>query len=60
MPCSAGLYFGVLLFIDIWLLLIPVPQSSYLHELTGLDYHQMIRWHRWVEGQHPASPFPQG
>ncbi|KAL6785951.1 FRE1D [Auxenochlorella protothecoides x Auxenochlorella symbiontica] len=44
----AGLYFGVLLFIDIWLLLIPVPQSSYLHELTGLDYHQMIRWHRWM------------
>lgn len=46
MPYSAALYFGVLLYIDVWLLLLPIPQSSFLQELSGLDYHQMIRWHR--------------
>lgn len=44
----AALYFGVILFIDVWLLLLPVPQSNYLQDLTGLDYHSMIRWHRWM------------
>ncbi|KAL6785949.1 FRE1C [Auxenochlorella protothecoides x Auxenochlorella symbiontica] len=44
----AGLYFGVLLFIDVWLLLLPIPQSSFLQDLSGMDYHQMIRWHRWM------------
>ena len=42
----AALYFGVVLFIDVWMLLLPIPQSSFLQDLSGLDYHQMIRYHR--------------
>lgn len=37
---------GKSLMIDVWVLLLPIPQSSFLQELIGLDYHQMIRWHR--------------
>ena len=31
---------------NIWMLFLPIPQSSFLQQLTGLGYSQMIRYHR--------------
>lgn len=36
-----------MLFVNMWLLFLPIPQSSFLQQLTGLSYSSMIRYHRW-------------
>lgn len=45
-PNSAGRQFGVLMFIDVYLLLLPIPRSSFLQDLAGLDHAAMIRYHK--------------
>ncbi|KFM29167.1 putative ferric reductase transmembrane component [Auxenochlorella protothecoides] len=44
----AGRQFGVLMFIDVYLLLLPIPRSSFLQDLAGLDHAAMIRYHKFL------------
>lgn len=43
-----ALIFGIMMWPNLWLLFLPIPQSSFLQQLTGLAYSQMIRYHRWI------------
>uniref|UniRef100_A0A1D1ZM76 Uncharacterized protein n=1 Tax=Auxenochlorella protothecoides TaxID=3075 RepID=A0A1D1ZM76_AUXPR len=43
---EASTQFGQLMFIDLWLLFLPIPRSSFLKDLTGLDQQAMIRYHK--------------
>lgn len=45
-PCRAAITFGIMMWPNLWLLFLPIPQSSFLQQLTGLDYSHMIRYHR--------------
>lgn len=45
--CRAAITFGIMLWPNIWVLFFPIPQSNFLQWLTGLNYSQMIRYHRW-------------
>jgi hypothetical protein len=44
--CRVGLIFGIMMWPNLWLLFLPIPQSSFLQQLSGLNYSQMIRYHR--------------
>lgn len=46
LPCRVALTFGIMMWPNLWLLFLPIPQSSFLQQLTGLDYSRMIRYHR--------------
>lgn len=54
--CRMALTFGIMLWPNLWLLFFPIPQSSFLQELSGLGYSQMIRYHRWEGGWSSMSP----
>uniref|UniRef100_A0A1D2A9N1 FAD-binding FR-type domain-containing protein n=2 Tax=Auxenochlorella protothecoides TaxID=3075 RepID=A0A1D2A9N1_AUXPR len=45
---EASTQFGQLMFIDLWLLFLPIPRSSFLKDLTGLDQQAMIRYHKFL------------
>ncbi|KAI7839460.1 hypothetical protein COHA_006861 [Chlorella ohadii] len=48
MTGRVALTFGIMMWPNLWLLFLPIPQSSFLQQLTGLDYSRMIRYHRWL------------
>ncbi|KAI3436428.1 hypothetical protein D9Q98_005845 [Chlorella vulgaris] len=39
---------GIMMWPNIWLLFLPAPQSSFLQALTGIQFTEMIRYHRWI------------
>jgi hypothetical protein len=39
---------GIMMWPNIWLLFLPAPQSSFLQALTGIQFTEMIRYHRHV------------
>ncbi|KAI3436430.1 hypothetical protein D9Q98_005847 [Chlorella vulgaris] len=43
-----ALIFGLMMWPNIWLLFLPMPQSSFLQALTGIQFTEMIRYHRWI------------
>ncbi|KAL0041029.1 hypothetical protein WJX77_002724 [Trebouxia sp. C0004] len=43
-----ALSFGWLCFLDLSVLFWPIAQNSFLHQLTGVPYPVLIRFHRWV------------
>lgn len=46
----AGKQFGVLMFIDIFLLFLPMARGSVLEDSTGLSHEDMLRYHKCVGG----------
>ena len=44
--CRVAIIFGIMMWPNIWMLFFPIPQSSFLQTLTGLQYTEMIRYHR--------------
>ncbi|KAL0045657.1 hypothetical protein WJX82_000761 [Trebouxia sp. C0006] len=43
-----ALCFGWLCFLDVSILFWPIAHNSFLHQLTGVPYPVLIRFHRWV------------
>ncbi len=44
--CRMSLTFGVMLWVNFWLLFFPLPHCGFLTTLLGLPFKRMIRYHR--------------
>lgn len=47
--CRMSLTFGVMLWVNFWLLFFPLPHCGFLTTLLGLPFKRMIRYHRAVQ-----------
>jgi len=55
--CRIALCFGWLCFLDVSVLFWPIAHNSFLHQLTGVPYPVLIRFHRYQDTlQVPCHP----